>query len=281
MTIEEIREYTPYERLCYWIKERESIRLKKEAGKPLPYTTDPILQQFKFCNVKRADDKVSRWLITEWYDKNYDHPNTILATTLARQLNNPDSLGAIGYPTKWSPSRVEKILNDRASKGLKNFSAAYMITGTLGGTKVQQIVWKVVDAMHRNRPVIDTSSIENTVKALLPYAGFSTFIAGQVTADLVWSMNGTWADKCTYAPIGPGSRRGMNRVLGNGPNAPMKQPEFNKYLTKLIAKLNRDIPASIMSRLVAQDVQSVCCEVDKYNRVLFGEGRPKQIYKGI
>ncbi len=281
MTLEEIKGLTPYERLCYWIKERESIRLKKEAGKPLPYTSDPILQQFKFCNVRRADDKVSRWLISEWYSKNYDHPNTILAATIARQLNNPDSLGAIGYPTKWSPNRVEKILNDRASKGLKNFSAAYMITGTLGGTKVQQIVWKVVDAMHRNRPVIDTSSVENTVKALLPYAGFSTFISGQVTADLVWSMYGTWADKHTYAPIGPGSRRGMNRVLGNGPNAPMKQPEFNKHLTKLIEKLTKDIPTSIMSRLVAQDIQSVCCEVDKYNRVLFGEGRPKQIYKGI
>ena len=40
------------DRFCYWQTERESIRVKKEEYKsPPPWTDDPILQEFKFCQV--------------------------------------------------------------------------------------------------------------------------------------------------------------------------------------------------------------------------------------
>jgi len=48
--------------LVKFIKERESIRLKKEAGKPRPWTKDPILGNYRFCNVHREDDRVTREL---------------------------------------------------------------------------------------------------------------------------------------------------------------------------------------------------------------------------
>ena len=50
------------ERYCYWQVEREQIRLRKEVQKnPPPWTNDPILQQFKFCQVFREDDRTTRW----------------------------------------------------------------------------------------------------------------------------------------------------------------------------------------------------------------------------
>ncbi len=48
--------------LLYFVHEREFIRLKKIAGSEPPYTDDPILGTYRFCNVRRADDRVSRWL---------------------------------------------------------------------------------------------------------------------------------------------------------------------------------------------------------------------------
>ena len=41
----------PPERLLAWIVERESIRRKKERGLPRPWTLDPVLDGYRFCNV--------------------------------------------------------------------------------------------------------------------------------------------------------------------------------------------------------------------------------------
>ena len=60
MLLSKVKSMTPLNRLVYFITEREAIRLKKEAGEPKPWTSDPILQQYRFCNVRRMDDKVSK-----------------------------------------------------------------------------------------------------------------------------------------------------------------------------------------------------------------------------
>lgn len=280
MLIKDVKKLSIQERFVYFIKERESIRLKKEAGEPWPWTDDEILQKYRFCNVRRMDDKVSQWLLKNWYIPNFNHPNMLVACTLARQLNNTESLGSVGFPFVWEPQKVEQILNKRAKQGLKNFSAAYMITGTLGGTKIQQVINKVVTPIAK---ILDSlnfgTSLEELWKQLLPCAGVSTFIAGQIVCDLRWAWDGTWNDRKVWAPIGPGSRRGMNRILGREIKTPMKQAEFLNSLEALIRVSSYDLPRSILSRLEAIDWQNCCCEFDKYTRTLLGEGNPKQLYR--
>lgn len=48
------------EALLNFIAERERIRIKKEAGQPWPWTNDPILRDYKFCCVRREDDRVTK-----------------------------------------------------------------------------------------------------------------------------------------------------------------------------------------------------------------------------
>ena len=40
-----------------FIEEREAIRLKKEAGEPRPWTTDPVLHATRFTNINRNNDR--------------------------------------------------------------------------------------------------------------------------------------------------------------------------------------------------------------------------------
>ena len=49
----------------YWrtVAERQEIFFKKLKGESPPYTTDPIFQTYKFCNVYRVSDRVSQFLI--------------------------------------------------------------------------------------------------------------------------------------------------------------------------------------------------------------------------
>src|SRR3954452_21359493 len=51
----------------YWrfAAERLRIFLQRSEGRPSPWTDDPILRQYKFCNTFRAADRVSQYLIRD------------------------------------------------------------------------------------------------------------------------------------------------------------------------------------------------------------------------
>ena len=48
--------------LIDWCCERQSIFIKKESGAAKPWTADPILRDWRFTNVRREDDKTTRWI---------------------------------------------------------------------------------------------------------------------------------------------------------------------------------------------------------------------------
>lgn len=285
---EEVKSLSPLRRICYWIVERESIRLQKEMNKPKPWTQDPILQAYRFCNVRRMDDKVSMWLMTHWYVPYKDHPNILPACVIARLFNKPESLAKLTHlvftESKPDVDVIKRTMQTLRTKGNPIFNGAYIVsTNGLEGDKVEvimeRIARQVIDRPIDIRPNSPTA-MEETVTALTSYWGISTFIAGQVTADLRHAMTGKWADKNTYAPIGPGSRRGMNRLLDRPVDSRMNQTDFGFHLAWYMQEAKKLLPTTITSRLEAQDYQNSLCEYDKFCRCLFGEGKPKQRYPG-
>lgn len=280
MKIEQVKKMSPLDRLVYWIQERESIRRKKSLKVFPPYTDDEILQKYRFCNVVRMDDKVSRWLYTNWYKPEKNHTNMVVATALARHFNLPSVFINIGFPFRWNPEYIKETVRDMKSSGKRVFNAAYMVRGIGTSDKTEMVVDRVCQPLVDNPPQIDTSSMRKSVESLLPYWGFSSFMAGQVVADLRWALTGIWKDRNTWAPIGPGSLRGMNQLMGREKNKPLKQEQFLQELQQLISEGTARIEPEITKRMEAIDWQNVLCETDKYNRVLTGEGKPKQLYRG-
>lgn len=264
----------------YFIQERESIRLKKNAGEPKPWTKDKILQSYRFTCVRRMDDKVSQWLLNNWLKPYYGHKNMVAAIALARHFNLPETLEAIGFPKKWEPKRMKKIIRKLRDDGANTFNSAYMVRGNDGADKIESVIDHTVQQLIDEPPEINTSSIEKSWTELTRYHGFGSFMAGQVIADLRWAVDGTWADKYTWAAVGPGSARGMLRMLGRDYNEGMSQEEFLPHLRDLMEICVKKLPSTITSRLEAIDYQNCCCEVDKYLRVLNDQGRPKSRYPG-
>ena len=73
----------------YWrtAAERQSIFFNKLQGIE-PYSDDPIFQTYKFCNVYRASDRVSQFLIRNGiYGKQYSPEDTLFRIFLFRLLN--------------------------------------------------------------------------------------------------------------------------------------------------------------------------------------------------
>lgn len=299
MKVEQVQKIKkPFHRLVYWIGERERIRLKRlpGTGHKAPWTDDVILQTYRFCNVRRMDDKVSQWLLTNWYDKYKDHPNMVAAVALARFINLPSSLvlltdllfrKSVYQGPLWTT--IKEVLRKHRDKGNVIFNGAYMVRGNDGMDKIECVVDYYV------RPLIETmtppgssspqlyrDSMQRTWELVCTSYGMGSFMAGQVVADLRWAITGDWADAREWAPAGPGSQRGLNRLRGYDVKRKWKQGDFVEALQELINELTYvENLGFVMDRLEAIDVQNCLCEFDKYERTLWGQSRPKQLYRPI
>ena len=52
-----------YDLYWYFAFERQNIFFKKKQKKPAPWTNDKILQEYKFCNTYRVNDRISQYLL--------------------------------------------------------------------------------------------------------------------------------------------------------------------------------------------------------------------------
>lgn len=277
--------------LVRFIIERDAVRIAKEAGKPRPWTKDPILDKYRFCNVRREDDAVTKWLRANWYpqwdeepmDNTEVDPDIWFAAVVARLLNNPESLEAVeNFILPWKPEKFRQMLHGRAACGAKNFNAAYIVsTNGVAMDKVDYIVTRVLGPLWANRKKLryDYETLDSYFDELVKYDGLGSFIAGQVIADLKFITPFYMAsDRDIFVVSGPGSRRGLNRVMKNPVNAPWREYEWRDTLLKLRDAVLPKLPVPIHA-LSAQDIQNCLCEFDKYERARLGEGTPKQIYK--
>jgi hypothetical protein len=281
--------------LIEWIQKRETIRMAKETGLPPPWTTDPILQEFRFCNVRRKDDRVSKWLIKhilleKAVKKNID--TFLQFSTLCRMVNWPPTINALlrdklFYPgikaIEWG--KIGRKLDVLQKRG-KAWTSAYMIHGDPYGGEGGKgdYVCKCLkegfaEKMPAIKKMIATKSLEAVATELTGIKSLGGFLAGQVVAD--WSYTSLLNDSkelYTWAPLGPGSRRGYNRLLGK--ENIKEWPEEKEFISQLI-KWRKEIIKKLGPKykdLTLHDVQNCLCEFDKYERARLGQGRPKSRY---
>jgi len=271
--------------LVAFMRERHKIYLLKENGKKPPWTKDPILQQYRFCNVYRELDSVTRWIAENWRHPNKDNKDLWFAMVVARLINLPDSLSEIPFPVPWRPEKFLAPLRRRESDKLNVFNAAYIVsTNGRKMDKLSYLVYEVLDPLWEYAAEVRPKQDEHLrifCERLTKYQGLGTFMAGQIIADMKYAPVLRRApDWFTFTVDGPGSRRGMNRILDRPVNSPFKKGEWNWWMERLHVRVSVLTAMSSMPPLDAQDLQNCLCEFDKYERVRLGEGRPKQKYKG-
>lgn len=286
------------EMFFYWIKERESIRQKKEAGLPKPWTNDPILRQYKFCNVRREDDRVTKWIKNNWRDPNRGHPNMWFAMIVARLFNWPDTLEEICFPQIMFPELKEKWRRNlkglRDEQKVKVFTGAYLVS--TNGVRMDKIdyildrvltpIWErgcspkeFIETENKIYCINDQCTLEDYWKYLTQFDGLGSFMAGQVIADLKYiePVLENASDWWTFAPLGPGSIRGLNRFFGRDTNKSLKQEQGLLE----IQSAQKMIEERLGMKLPAHDVQNCFCEYDKFIRVKRGEGKTRSTYPGV
>ena len=283
-----------FARLCFWITEREKIRRAKDAGRPKPWTADPHLQTARFCNVKRAHDKVSRYLLDTWYadDLLHSRAQIVVNAGMARLINWPDTLEelrAAGQDQNYHSATAHAVLRARSDRGKKVFTGAYKVSGRPGEDKVTTVVGQFDHLFRDHARMIDPTSMQRTHARLQEIPAIGSFMAGQIVADLRYVYPGSWADRDTWAPPGPGSLRGLAWLLGwdgkdqAGVRHYGVEARFQPLMRMLRVEL-RAIPAvrQVLDRVGAEmhDLQNSLCEFDKLSRLRAGTGNAKNKYPG-
>ena len=265
-----------------FISARERHRTAREAGRAAD-RPDPIIAQYRFCNVRRNDDRVTKWVHREYLDHWRGDPNLWFALVVARLFNLPNSLDVVASAVlPFKPEKMRVALKALRADGQNIFNAAYIVS-TAGAKmgKVDYVLDRILaPAWEENRLlsnyIANAGELACVHDILMTLNGLASFMAAQVVADLKYADPAKWKDFHTFAASGPGSRRGLNRVLGQDKDAPMREDFFRSALLELREKTNLLLPA--MQPITAQDIQNCLCEYDKYERARTGEGRPKQKY---
>ena len=175
-------------------------------------------------------------------------------------------------------------MNARKERGEVCFGAAYNISN--GGKKISKPEYLVTEVFaplwgpltrKRLRPR-DDDSLHSLYGRLKDMPGFESFMAAQVVADVKYIEPLEHArDWMTFAAPGPGSKRGLNRVLGRPVDAPWRDDDtWRAAFRQLREQIMPELDRIGLGNLHAQDLQNCLCEFDKYERVRLGEGKPKR-----
>jgi hypothetical protein len=263
--------------LVYWITNRESIRRLRAAGAPPPWTSDLILSAGHFDNVRRPDDRVSRWIHFEWIEPHADHPDLFLACTVARFINEPEVLAEVGFPLPWDPERFVGIMAARKARGAKLERRAYMIHADRkpGQLKAEYMARRIFTPMWRSREFLRPVRGETLARyhgRLSELHGMAGgFMSGQVIADLKFAEPlRSASDWYTFTASGPGSRRGLNRVLGRPVDAPWTEGDWQREFARVRSAVMPDLERLGLGDLDSQSLQSCLCELHKYERAREG-----------
>lgn len=266
-----------YAKLMHFIQERELIRFKKERGDPWPWTKDPVLQAYRFCNVRREDDKETRLIHAHWLRPHIGDPDLWFAMTVARLINWWPTLEPIGYPAVSWGRKVGHFIHvcgQRKRAGEKVFTSAYMVRADphVSGSKATYLATQVLQPMWDDRVHIRPRK-GDTLAAfharLMAYKDVGPFVSGQIIADTKWGDNPLRqaSDLQDWAAPGPGSQRGLNIVYGRPVDTGWtKDNSWEAAFAELLPRVRQDLKGTSLANLDGQNVQNCLCETMKIHR---------------
>jgi len=265
-----------------FVTERHNIYLRRVAGKPAPWTDDPMLREYKFTNIYRELDRTTVWCKKNVRDKYADHSYANLAWSIIafRFFNRIETGEAIFNSGAWDQylkskdtSILRNVILKMRGKGPYT-TGAYIIKTVNGKNKLDGALWAIDHALPVAIELAEYAEakgyfLSEAQEILLkaPYLG--SFMAAQLIADMKYTKlfpTNKVEDWHTWAASGPGSRRGLNILNDADIEHPWREKEWlaelgilRNMIIPMFEEYGWEIPH-------AQDVQNMLCEFSKYQR---------------
>jgi hypothetical protein len=273
-----------YDTYWYFAAERHAIFERRLDGGLGPWTDDPILARYKFCNTFRASDRVSQFLIRDVIYRaeaaGLPADDAFLRIVLFRLFSKEatwralEPCGTTLRRRNFDPDRLGDALSARRARS-PIYTAAFILSAhdAFGHHEKHRNHLALVESMFRprrlGREIARARSLREIYEALLDYPGIGPFLAYQIAIDLLYSPHLDFSENDFTVP-GPGAIRGLYKVFSDfGTYAPselvmlMVERQHDEFDGRGFGGLFGRRP------LHAIDCQGLFCESDKYARAAF------------
>jgi hypothetical protein len=291
--------------------ERHLIYLRRRAGQPAPWTKDPILRNYRFCNIYREIDRVTEEIMENWLVPQLNGNNPAIAALVGRVINFTPTLIAMrqagitfregsGQAKAW---RLFQSIVAKKGKAGQLVTGAYIVNTVfprdfpkITGTKADYLANFFLPEVWSHRVELDAALSKGSYIGMLDayrkVHGVGMFIANQAACDLSYTsllrkakdINEVWSP-------GPGTMKGIRRITGNydlQPGSEATNSALSRYAYDLNTELSKhkhfssntkDVKSKIVP-LTNPNASNSLCELSKHWGMAMGErDRLKNTYR--
>lgn len=272
-----------YELYWQFAYERQRIFEARQSGLPQPWTDDPILQHYKFCNVYRACDRVSQYMIRHvcYNPVACSSDDRLFQIVAFRTFSNEatwntitDYLGRPPVIDDLANNRFAESLNDALAKNGTLYTNAFILCAQDAyncGRKHLNHVELFKDmfiAKHLGESLRAAPSLEAIYHLLHGFPLMGNFMSYQTAIDLNYSDIIHFSEN-DFTKAGPGALRGIKKIFVDTGGA---TPEdiimwLVSHQEEEFARFGLHFNGLYGRMLHAIDCQGLLCETDKYCRV--------------
>ena len=270
-----------YDLYWYFAWERQNIFWKKLNGEEAPWTDDNILQQYKFCNSYRVNDRVSQYLLKNViYNGNIYEDEDMLFRIILFKLFNKEAtwellVNEFGNITlkEFNFEIYSKVLNEATLKGVKIYNDAYISCANkaFGYDRKHDNHLALLNKMFNEDKIASKIKACKTMKEafdiIKSYPLIGNFMAYQLVTDINYSEVVDWRED-EFTVAGPGSLRGIKKCFID--TGDMSNEDIIRYMyehqDEEFKRLNLDFKRIGDRPLQLIDCQNIFCELDKYCR---------------
>ena len=235
-----------------YMYERQEIWHKRFILKqPAPWTTYPILRDYKFTNVYRELDRSSQFTIKHvLLNTTLTRRDLIWQIILYRYFNSPETFATTPMPTfkQYSEAKLTKHINNLKESGINPFTTAYLNASSLliGRKRIDVYCDTIIPVMHEMVDSIIEAIEESEAKdnvyilitALLKLPNIGNFLAHEIYQDFCYTERYShirlmkW-DANDFTNVGPGCSTGIRIIFPSCAN--IKEQEEKLYLLRDIS----------------------------------------------
>ncbi|HEU0090050.1 MAG TPA: nucleotide kinase domain-containing protein [Pseudonocardiaceae bacterium] len=271
-----------YDYYWYFASERQAVFERRVAGLPAPWTDDAILQTFKFCNVFRAADRVSQYMIRDvcYHDEPCTPEDRIFQIVVFRTFSKIETWRSVRaflgrYPTldDLGDGSLTRALDQARRENGGLYTGAFILCATDAYGQGRKHLNHVELFRHMfladslGVKLLAAKSLREVYDLLHAYPLMGDFMSYQTTIDLNYSELINFSEN-EFTQAGPGALRGIKKCferLGDyQPTDVIGWMVDNQE--KEMEQLGLPFNGLWGRPLHAIDCQGLFCETDKYCR---------------
>ena len=270
-----------YDLYWYFAYERQNIFIKKKNGEKPPWTNDKILQEYKFCNSYRVNDRVSQYLLKNviYNGQDYSKEDMLFRILLFKLFNKESTWELLIKNLKdiklkdFDFLKCSEILNDAISKKESIYNDAYISCATkaFGYERKHEnhlaLLNKIFNVDKSYKKILEAKTMQEAFNILKTYPLIGNFMAYQLVTDINYSDIVNWQES-EFTMAGPGAIRGIKKCFIDKGN--LSNEDIIRYMYENqnyeFKRLNLDFKKIKDRPLKLIDCQNIFCELDKYCR---------------